>query len=294
MYLKQKISQNLLIGIFAILILFDLVGVDRRYVNTDNFVSALKVNKPYQANSADMQIMQDPGHFRVLDVSEASRMPARAAYFHNSLSGYHAAKLKRFDALYDFHIAKNNVNVLNMLNTKYIIVEDESGNIVPSQNYTNPNGNAWFVSEIEKLKSADAEILALDSLKTRQKAITTSPKLQTKHYNMDSSATISVSDYKPNYLKYVSSSANDSFAVFSEIYYGQGWNAYIDGIETPHYRVDYVLRGMPIPKGSHVIEFKFEPEVVKTGSTIALASSVLFGLLVLGGVVFLVSEKKKV
>ena len=292
MYLKQKLSENLVIGIFALLILFDLVGVDRRYVNTDNFGSALQVNKPYQANAADKQIMQDPTHFRVLDVSKASRMPARAAYFHNSLSGYHAAKLRRFDALYDFHISKNNINVLEMLNTKYVIVEDESGEILPSTNYTNPNGNAWFVSEIEKLESANAEILALDSLQTKEKAVTTTSNLESKRFQLDSSATIKVVDYKPNYLKYESSSNNDGFAVFSEIYYNQGWSAFIDGKETPHYRVDYVLRGMPIPKGDHVIKFEFEPQVVKTGSRIALASSVVFGILVLGGIVFVFRRRK--
>ena len=292
MYLKQKLSENLVIGIFALLILFDLVGVDRRYVNTDNFVSSLQVNKPYQANAADKKVMQDPAHFRVLDVSKASRMPARAAYFHNSLSGYHAAKLKRFDELYDFHISKNNINVLDMLNTKYVIVEDESGEILPSTNYTDPNGNAWFISEIEKLESANAEILALDSLQTKQKAVTTALELQSKRFKTDSSATIKVVDYEPNYLKYESSSTYDGFAVFSEIYYGHGWSAFIDGKETPHYRVNYVLRGVPIPKGDHVIEFKFEPQVVETGSRIALASSVVFGLLVLGGVVLVFRRRK--
>jgi len=286
MFLKQKMSRNLVIGIFAILILFDLVGVNRRYVNTDNFVSALQVSKPYQANAADKQILKDDGHFRVLDVSEASRMPARAAYFHNSLSGYHAAKLKRFNELYDFHIAKNNMEVLEMLNTKYVIVEDESGQIRASSNYTNPNGNAWFINELEKVQDANAEILALDSLQTKEKAVTTASKLASKTFPVDAKATIELVSHQPNHLVYQSNNPKDGFAVFSEIYYGNGWKSYIDGTETPHYRVNYTLRGMAVPNGKHKIEFKFEPQVVQTGSQISLVVSVLVGLLVLAGVYY--------
>lgn len=279
MYLQKKVSEKLVVVIFAALILFDLVAVDRRYVNNENFVPSIQVNKPYQPNEADLEIMRDTTHFRVFDV--ASREPGKAAYYHNSLSGYHAAKLGRYDELFDFHIAKNNINVLNMLNTKYIIADDDKGNIFPYEN-TDANGNAWFVSEVEKVNSANTEIKALDSLDTKVNAVTTQ-SISTKKYSVDSTATISISIYKPNYLKYQSNNSNDGFAVFSEIYYGHGWKSFIDGNEVPHYRVDYVLRGMEIPKGTHTIEFKFEPEVIKTGSAISLASSVLLGLLILGG-----------
>ncbi|WP_456440796.1 YfhO family protein [Psychroserpens sp.] len=282
MFLKKKLSETLVVVVFAALILFDLVGVDRRYVNNDNFVSAIKVSKPYRANAADQEILKDKEHFRVLDLSsEGSRAPARSAYFHNSLSGYHAAKLKRFDELYDFHIAKNNMNVLNMLNTKYIIAEEE-GQVFP---YTNEdaNGNAWFISNLEKVNSANVEIQKLDSLNTSIKAITTSEVLNSKQFSVDSIANIRLTDHKPNQLKYSSTNSRDGFAVFSEMYYGKGWQAYLDGKEVPHQRVNYVLRGLGVPSGNHNIEFKFEPQVVKTGSSIALASSILFGLLLLGG-----------
>jgi len=279
LFLKKKLSQNLLVVVFAVLILFDLVNVDRRYVNNDNFVSALQVSRPYQANAADTEIMKDEGHFRVFDVVSGG---ARASYFHNSLSGYHAAKLGRYNELFDFHIVKNNMNVLNMLNTKYIIADDEKGNIFPYEN-EDANGNAWFISEVSKVNSANEELTALDSLNTKIKAVTTQdiPKVNIK---IDSTSTITILEYKPNYLKYNSNNNNDGFAVFSEIYYEDGWNAYIDGKLQPHYRVNYVLRGLTVPKGQHEIEFKFEPQVVKTGSTIALASSILFGLLILGGI----------
>ncbi|WP_299335269.1 YfhO family protein [uncultured Psychroserpens sp.] len=285
MFLKKKLSENVVIGIFAILILFDLVGVDRRYVNTENFVSAIQVNKPYQANAADKEIMQDDGHFRVWDISSQGRtMPAKAAYFHNSLNGYHAAKLKRFDELYDFHISRNNMNVLNMLNTKYIIAE-EQGQIFPFVN-EDANGNAWFVKELEKKESANAEIKALDSLQTSVKAITTDENLVSKRFVTDSTSRIVLTDYKPNYLKYKSANTYDGFAVFSEIYYGNGWQATIDGQEVPIQRVNYALRGLEIPAGDHEIEFKFEPQVVQTGSTIALGSSIAFVLLLIAGLWF--------
>lgn len=289
MFLKKKLSEKLVVVVFAVLILFDLVGVDRRYVNNDNFVSSIQVNKPYQPNAADSEIMKDTTHFRVFDV--ASREPGKASYYHNSLSGYSAAKLERYDELFDFYIAKNNIHVLNMLNTKYIIADDDKGNVFPYQN-TDANGNAWFVGEVEKLNSANEEIKALDSLNTKSKAVTTQ-SIPSKFNASDSTSTITILDYKPNYLKYQSNNRHNGFAVFSEIYYEHGWKSFIDGAEVPHYRVDYVLRGMEIPKGNHTIEFKFEPQVIKTGSTIALASSILFGLLVLGGLFLRMQESRR-
>ncbi len=292
LFLKRTISQTLVVGVFTILILFDLVGIDRRYVNTDNFVSASKVDKPYQANAADKEILQDKDYFRVLDISnEGRRFPAKAAYFHNSLSGYHAAKLKRFDELFDFHISKNNRNVLNMLNTKYFILE-EQGQVFPYLN-DEANGNVWFVGELERLDSANTEIRALDSLQTAIKAVTISQKLQSRHFVIDSAATITLEAYQPNRLTYTSSNSNEGFAVFSEMYYGHGWEATIDGKEVPIQRVNYALRGLQIPAGQHTIIFKFEPTVVQTGSKIALGSSIVFGLLLIGGIWFSIRQERR-
>ena len=285
LFLKKKLSQNTLIVVFAVLILFDLVNVDRRYVNNENFGSSIQVSKPFEANAADLEILKDDSNFRVFDVASSG---ARASYFHNSLSGYHAAKMGRYNELFDFYIVKNNMNVLNMLNTKYIIADDEKGNLFPYEN-ADANGNAWFISEIEKVNSANEEMTALDSLDTKMKAVTTQ-ELTAARFKKDANATLQISEYHPNNLKYNSTNTNDGFAVFSEIYYADGWNAYIDGALQPHYRVNYVLRGMPIPKGQHTIEFKFEPQVIKTGSTIALASSALLLLLLLGGL-FLQAKK---
>lgn len=290
-FLKKKLSENFTVVVFAVLLLFDLVSVDRQYVNNDNFSSALSVDKPYQANAADKEILKDKGHFRVLDMSsEGQSKPGRAAYFHNSLFGYHAAKLGRVNDLLEFHVYKNNMNVLNMLNTKYIIAE-EQGQIFPYTN-TDANGNAWFVSKLRKVKNPEEEILALDSLNTKTEAVSRMYRdLKTQTFKVDSTANIQLKEFKPNYLKYESNNLNDGFAVFSEIYYGNGWKTYLDGELVDHICVNYVLRGMGIPKGNHTIEFKFEPQVVKTGSSIALASSAVLGILLLLGIFY--SFKKK-
>jgi hypothetical protein len=294
LFLKKKLSEKLVVVVFAVLLLFDLVSVDRQYVNNDNFISALRVDKPYQANTADKEILKDKDHFRVLDMSsEGQSKPGRAAYFHNSLFGYHAAKLGRYNELMEFHVYKNNMNVINMLNTKYIIAE-EQGAIVPYTN-TEANGNAWFISELKQLTSANAEIKALDSLDTKNKTITTMSDFNDKpeviHYRVDSTASIQLIAYKPNYLKYQSNNTNDGLAVFSEVYYKAGWNAYINGELVPHLRVNYVLRALEVPKGKHNIEFKFEPDVVETGSKVALASSVVFGILLLLGVFYEIKQR---
>ncbi|MFD1061894.1 YfhO family protein [Winogradskyella litorisediminis] len=296
-FLKEKLSEKVLVIVFTVLIVFDLVSVNREYVNSDNFVQARQVDKPYQATDADKEILKDKGHFRVFDVSrQGQQQPARAAYFHNSLSGYHAAKMNRFDALMEFHIYKNNVEVLNMLNTKYVLAEDQSGRVEASTRYTEPNGNAWFISELKSVENADLEILALDSLDTKNKAVvlkSIAKEFQLKQeYQRDSLASIKLTEHKPNYLKYESNNRNDGFAIFSELYYYKGWQAYIDGKEVPHLRVNYALRGLEIPKGNHTIEFKFEPQVVKTGSKISLGSSAVFVILLLLGGFFQYKKHK--
>jgi hypothetical protein len=281
-FLNKKLSEKLVVVVFAVLILFDLVLVDRRYVNNDDFVSAIQVQKPYQASPVDIEIQKDKSHYRVFDLTTSSTKPS---YFHNSLNGYNAAEMRRYKSVFNFYIAQNHLGVLNMLNTKYIIAQDEEGETVPYTN-TDANGNAWFISELEELPNANKEIMALDSLNTNLKAVYTGFEGLSKSFNIDSLASIKLVDYKPNYLKYESSNSNDGFAVFSENYYAHGWNAYIDGTIVPHIRVNYILRGLQIPAENHTIEFKFEPQVITTGSSIAMASSIVLVLLLLGGLFF--------
>ncbi|MEC3907994.1 YfhO family protein [Tamlana sp. 2201CG12-4] len=285
MFLKEKLKEKWVIVLFGALILFDLVGVGKRYVNTDDFVSGIKMSKPYQANEADKFILNDTTHYRVYDLVSG---PSKPSYFHNSLNGYNAAELRRYRDVFDFHIAKNNINVLSMLNTKYIVGQNEEGGVFPYVN-DKANGNAWFIKSLKQVNSANEEIMLLDSLDVKNIAIY-SPHKALKgvsnlesSYETDSLAVISLDKVEPNYLKYISKNSNNGFAVFSEIYYGNGWKTFIDGEEVNHIRVNYILRGMSIPSGNHTIEFKFDPNVVKTGSKITLASSILFLFLLISG-----------
>lgn len=294
LFLKKKLNETKVVLIFAVLILFDLVGVDRRYVNTDNFASSRQVEAPYNASPADLEIQKDKSHFRVFDVTSGG---ARTSYFHNSLTGYHAAKLKRFDDVFNFYIARNNINVLNMLNTKYIITTDEKGQPYSLVN-DRANGNAWFVKSLELVKGANEEIQALAELDNKNKAVYVKPEGVKKialpnNYTVDSLASIQITDYKPNAITYQSKNANDGFAVFSEVYYGDGWQAYINDDPVPHYKVNYALRGLEVPKGNNTITFKFEAQVVKTGSKIALISSIIVLLLLIVGVVLIFKNKRK-
>ena len=277
-YLKQKLTQNTTIIILGIALVFDLVGVDRRYVNNDNFVSAIKVDRPYQASVINKEILKDTTNFRVFDMSDNS---TKTSYFHNAVGGYHAAKLQRFKELQDFHIDKTNFEVLNMLNTKYVIYQDKEGKLQFFEN-EKANGNAWFINAIETFESANDEILALDKIDTKITATANASELKAKRFVKDSTATIKLVDYKLNNLVYKTKTAEDGFAVFSEVYYKNGWNVTIDGKDVEHYNVNYVLRGLEIPKGSHTVEFTFNPRVVRVGSNIALGSTILLLLLILG------------
>ena len=290
LFLKEKISEKLVVVAFAILIVFDLVVVDKRYVNNDDFRPAIQVNKPYQAGPSDLEILKDETHFRVFDLTSRDTKPS---YFHNSINGYSAARMKRYDDIFNFYLANNKIEVLNMLNTKYIIGQDEEGNIVP---YTNmeANGNAWFIKSIKEVVDANMEIQTLDTLQNKAVAVYTNQTNSERfksNYKVDSLAGINILKFQPNYLKYESNNVNDGFAVFSENYYKHGWQAYLDGNPVDHYRVNYILRGMEIPSGRHEIEFKFDPQVVKTGSVITLASTILFGFLVVGGLFFEFKKK---
>ncbi|MFD0963888.1 YfhO family protein [Pseudofulvibacter geojedonensis] len=277
----DKLKENIALLIIGCLMLFDLVGVDRRYVNDDAFVSAIQVNKPFKATEADKQILKDKSHYRVLDRFEG----ARASYFHKAFGGYHGAKPKRAQDIYEFYVAKNKIDVINMLNIKYVIQEREGKTVALNNPYA--YGNAWFVNKVETVDNADQEILALDRLKLNEQAVVQKNQASLQPtYELDSLATIKLTSYKPNHLVYESNNSNNGVGVFSEMYYKNGWNASIDGKDVSHFKINYLLRGLEIPKGKHTIEFKFEPQVIKTGSTITLASSILLMLLVLGGVYF--------
>jgi hypothetical protein len=290
-YLKQRLSEKIVVILFAVLVLIDLVGVNRRYVNNDDFVSKKQINTPFLVTKADLEIQQDKSHYKVLDLSVNPFNSGRASYFHNALGGYHAAKPRRVQDMMTYQVEKNNLEVLNMLNVKYIIQTDKEGQPAVSQN-PYANGNAWFIKRLKTVNSANEEMMALDSLNTRIEA-TINSDMEVNSFIIDSTATIDLKSFKPNYLEYDSKNSYDGFAVFSENYYSNGWTAFIDGEEAIHYRVNYLLRGLPVPAGNHKIEFKFEPQIVDRGSKLSLASSVLLGLMLIGGLFYEFKKKTK-
>ncbi|GAB2768508.1 YfhO family protein [Salinimicrobium soli] len=291
LFMKEKLKKNGLMLVLGLLIVFDLVGVDRRYVNDEDFIPSSRIDKPFQATRADQEIMQDKGHYRVFDLSGSPFNTARTSFFHNSVGGYHAAKPGRMQELYDFHLSQNNLQVLSMLNTKYFIVPTQEGEV--AQQNPEANGNAWFVKNVQVVQNADEAIKTLGEIDTKRTAIVTedfAEMLPAQEFPADSTAQIELVSYQPNELVYKYSSGAKQMAVFSEIYYPHGWQAYLDGKEVPHFRTNYVLRAMIVPAGEHTVTFRFEPEVVKTGSTITLVSSLLLGLLLIGGIVYQTRE----
>jgi len=285
-YLQEKISKKLILGGFAILFLADLVPIARRYVNGDDFVNARKMEQPYQPNAADQQIMQDTSRYRVFDLSVDPLTSSRASYFHHSIGGYHAAKPGRLQDLYDFYISQNNMKILNMLNVKYFIVPTENG--VQAQQNPGVYSNAWFVRDVDWVADANAEILSLKEVDLKDTAVIDNRfKDDIKmDFVYDEVGTIELVSEQPNELVYKTKASIRQLAVFSEMYYQPGWQAYIDGEKAAHVRADYVLRAMNIPQGEHTVTFKFEPEVIQTGGTIALASTLILVILILGGLVF--------
>lgn len=294
-YSIKNFNKNILVGLLGFIILIDMWVVDKRYLNKDNFVSKGMVDQPFDMTAADQQIAQDKDpNFRVFNTTVSTFNDASTSYFHKSIGGYHGAKLKRYQELIEMQISKNNMEVLNMLNTKYFIVADEQKQPVAQRNPV-ACGNAWFVPKYKMVANADSEIAGLTTLKPKE-FIVVDKKYESSLSgftpSFDSSAVIKLTSYLPNHLTYQSNAKSEQLAVFSEIYYPDGWNAYVDGKQSPYFGCNYILRAMRVPAGEHKIEFKFEPKSYATGETIALASSVLL-YLVLGAALFAEFRKKK-
>ena len=288
-----KIKRHYAVGIIGVLMLFDLWGVNKRYLNNDDFVSKRMVEHPYPMTAADRQILQDKDpDFRVFNLTVSPFNDASTSYYHKSIGGYHGAKLRRYQELIDAHISKFHMPVLNMLNTKYFIRKDQQGKVLVQQN-PDALGNAWFVDHIQWVKNADEELAALENFDPRKTAVI---DLRFKDivgdFNIpaDSLRNIRLTSYDPKDMVYESNARKEGFAVFSEIYYAKGWKAFIDGKEAPYVRADYVLRAMKIPAGKHRIEFIFKPDSYFIGEKIAWVSSILIYLIVIAGLFFLVKD----
>ncbi|MEL7121898.1 MAG: YfhO family protein [Bacteroidota bacterium] len=283
-FLKEYIKPTFLIAGLALITLADLYPVGRRYLNEDKFVTKNRYEQNYTIRPVDQQILQDTDpHYRVQDLTsrEGPFSYSFASYFHKTIGGYHAAKLQRYQDIIDRHLARNNQEVYDMLNTKYFIVPGQNNQPMVQSN-PNALGNAWFVSSYKMVDSPNAEIDALNDFDAGEEAIVNNEfSGYVNGLNLNKNGSISLTSYAPNAISYQSNSTSEQLAVFSEVWYGpnKGWQAYIDGEKVEHIRANYVLRALKVPAGQHNIEFRFDPQVYYTGTTISLICS---GILLLG------------
>ncbi len=286
LYIKNKISSKIALVVVGLFAFIDLVSVDTKYLTNEMYQDKEEYETSnFEPRPEDRQIMQDQSNYRVLDlryggIQGAFNQGAMTAYFHKSIGGYHPAKLSIYQDLIEKQLYKfpNCMPVINMLNTKYVINVGEQN---APQVIANPDalGQVWFVKNIQWVNNAKEEMAALDSLNPKETAVIDKffEKMANTPFSFDSTAKIEWRSNGDDHDKmtYYSKSTSPQFAVFSEVYYSEGWKAYIDGKEADHVKANYVLRAMPIPAGEHTIEFKFDPQSHKIGSTVTLICSVL-------------------
>ncbi|CCH01549.1 hypothetical protein FAES_3542 [Fibrella aestuarina BUZ 2] len=303
-YLTGKLKAGLLLPLLFVLNTVDVYSLGRRFINDKSFIPRSTVDSAFEETPADAQILQDKSlSYRVFDNSGNFMNDNRASYFHKSIGGYSAAKLQRYQELISYAFQNNSDNILNMLNAKYIIAPqlDSTGRPVGqpiAQQNPNALGNAWFVQTVKTVANADEEIAALKTLDARTTAVVDQRYAdQVKGISTLSPAgTIQLTAYNPDKMTYQSDSPTEQVAVFSEIFYrgNDDWKAYIDGKETPHFRADYVLRGLRVPAGKHTIEFRFDPPIVTLGNTLDLVMNLILIALVAAAAWFSLRQKQSV
>lgn len=284
LYFKNILKKEALCGALLVVVLIDMYPVDKRYLNTKSFsMKPAMAQQTIEPRPVDLQILQDTAmNYRVMDLSRFG--DAMPSYFHKCIGGYHAAKLTRYQDLIDRQISKNNVEVLNMLNAKYLVVDDTTAHINPEA-----LGNGWFVDKVTYVKGAQAEMAVLDTLHTAVGAVADESfrSVLGEAKAVMPGDTIIETVYKPNELHYKTISRNGGLAVFSEIYFPWGWTATVDGKEVPVGRVNYVLRALQLPAGEHTVVFRFDPQSVHTTETVAYASVALIYLALIGAFLLL-------
>lgn len=319
--LKRKDVVLVALGLLS---LTDLWGVNKRYLNDDNFVKSYILDEAFptkatpelkslaQKNSVTSRMFstlpinselakikeQDPSVYRVFNTILSPFNETNTSYFHHSIGGYHGAKLRSIQDLADQYLSvKINFEVLNMLNTKYILLNEGGINTI-----TNPeaNGNAWFVENLKITANDKAEFLALDSVNTKKTALVSSDvDLKSSDFqSADSTQSIQLIQYKPNHLTYEVNSNKKGLAVFSEIYYPKGWKAYISPSAGEKEKaidilpVNYLLRGALLPKGSYFVDFYFDPDEVKIGNRLNLIFHVIAFISILIALFFAYRKKE--
>ncbi len=279
----KNFKRWMFVGAVGALTLADLVPVDLRYLSHDSF--QIKSRVQIAPSEADKTIMQDKElGFRVMNTGNPFN-DAMTSYFHRSVGGYHGAKLRRYQDVIDRYLSRIDMDVLNMLDTKYFIVTDPDTGKQSVQVNPEANGPAWFVDRVFLVGSAQEELDALGTIDNKHEAVVDRrftgidkrypAALADMPFTADSAATIRMTDYRANYLRYETSSTEEQPAVFSEIYYDKGWKAYVDGVEVPYFRADYILRGLVVPAGDHIVEWKFRAPRFAAVEGVTLACSIL-------------------
>lgn len=296
MYAKGKLKNGWLVATLGVLIIADMWPVDKRYFNEDNFVSPKRSgNATFVMEPYEKAILQDPGHFRVLNLTTNTYNDSRTSYYLKSLGGYSAAKLRRYQDLIDQHLSKIHLPVIGMLNAKYIIVPGDDGTPTPQVNPYSL-GNAWFVDKLHIVENANQESDALSRIDLSHEAVldkSFEKYLPDYQLSIPKDAQVALNSCSPKELDYTSSSSVPGTIVFSEIYYPYGWKATIDGQSVDHYRVNYLLRALNVPAGEHNIHFIFDPDSVRKGNTIATICIILMYLIAACGIGFGIYKKVK-
>ena len=278
LFALRRINKYVLTALLAAVMLLDLVPVDLRFISHDNFISARQ--HQVTATAADKAIMADkePG-FRVFNLTVSPFNDATTSYFHRSVGGYHGAKLARYQDLIERYLTSMDESVLDMLNTRYLIRFDPAGQPV-AELRTTANGPAWFVQEVVDAATPEEEIDALGRIDTKTAAVINTREFEIRPL-IGGEGEIRLEEYRPNYLRYEYTATAPGTAIFSEIYYKDGWTAYIDGIETPYFRADYLLRGMELPAGTHTVEWRFRAPGWNTveGVTLVASLTILAGII---------------
>ncbi|HUB60656.1 MAG TPA: hypothetical protein VL978_08140 [Puia sp.] len=300
-YLRGRISPAFLLGTMGLLIFADVMTIDLRYLNDDNYMEPDDYQENFAATKADRQIQEDKSYFRVLDLrdslSNSLSYGAMTAYFHYSIGGYHAAKLKIYEDLINRQLYKfpNCKPVIDMLNTKYLIRHNRTGgdSVVENKGSLGP---VWFVRGVRFEPSPDEVMNALSHFDPKDTAIVFSADRGRVKWGTagDSPGTISLVKNDNDEITYLSQAPGERFAVFSEVYYDRGWRAWIDDHEAPVIRTNYVLRGMSIPPGRHVIRFFFRPLSYYLGRQVQWMANIVFLLLIAGAVIVAVQEYQRI
>ena len=287
-FLKNKIGKFFALALLLLVSTAELTLTSKEYLPDESYVAKDDYQqKNFAPTAIDQQIKNDKDpHFRVLNLTTSTFNDAITSYHHKSAGGYHAAKLRIYQDLIEKYFNGGiDPSILNMLNTRYLIYNDPNTNLPAlNNNIDSAFGNCWLVNKILLTNDRAASLQALGEADLRHVAVAEkNAGISVTEFEADSSASISLSRFDNDTLVYKAVCTKPQFAVMSEIYYPKGWNAYLDGKKVDYLNVNYVLRGIPIPAGQHRIEFIFEPESFKTGTTLMYWSSIVISLVVIGG-----------